>query len=126
MRSLAALSLVLALGAMQLAPAATASARPLEQAAADLMSRMSPEERIGQLVLVTLRGSTLGAANLSAEAPPGSQREARPTVGLFVDTAGTDVYDVPGSLVSRGDGVTWSNPTRTPPIATERSMGKDL
>jgi beta-N-acetylhexosaminidase len=63
MRSLAALTLVVALGAMQLAPAATASARPLEQAAADLMSRMSPEERIGQLVLVTLRGSSLGAAN---------------------------------------------------------------
>ena len=63
MRSLAALTLVLALGATQLAPAATASARPLEQAAVDLMSRMSPEERIGQLVLVTLRGSTLGAAN---------------------------------------------------------------
>ncbi|HLF80898.1 MAG TPA: glycoside hydrolase family 3 N-terminal domain-containing protein, partial [Anaerolineales bacterium] len=63
MRSFAALTLVVALGAMQLAPAATASARPLEQAAADLMSRMSPEERIGQLVLVTLRGSSLGAAN---------------------------------------------------------------
>jgi beta-N-acetylhexosaminidase len=63
MRSLAALTLIVALGAMQLAPAATASARPLEQAAADLMSRMSPEERIGQLVLVTLRGSSLGAAN---------------------------------------------------------------
>src|SRR3972149_5998494 len=63
MRSLAALTLVVALGAMQLAPAATASARPLEQAAADMMSRMSPEERIGQLVLVTLRGSSLGAAN---------------------------------------------------------------
>jgi beta-N-acetylhexosaminidase len=47
---------------MQLAPLRP-SARPLEQAAADLMSRMSPEERIGQLVLVTLRGSSLGAAN---------------------------------------------------------------
>src|SRR4030067_1900259 len=63
MRSFAALTLVVALSAMQLAPAATASARPVRKGPADLMSRMSPEERIGQLVLVTLRGSSLGAAN---------------------------------------------------------------
>jgi beta-N-acetylhexosaminidase len=63
MRVFLNLLLAAAVGAVQVGTAATGALRPLEQAAGDLMERMSPEQRIGQLVLVTMRGPSLTAAN---------------------------------------------------------------
>lgn len=69
---------------------------------------------------------TLPAGNLSGEIPAGSSRELRPTVGLFIDVGGADVYDVPGSTVVRGDDSSWVNDRRVPPLATEHSAGLDV
>jgi beta-N-acetylhexosaminidase len=60
MRTLAGLLLV---AALILGAPAAASTRPLEQEASDLLERMTPEQRIGQLALVTMRGASLNATN---------------------------------------------------------------
>lgn len=63
MRSFVGFVLVALLGSAPLAANIAPSPRPLQQAALALMAEMSPEQRIGQLVLVGFRGSRIGEAH---------------------------------------------------------------
>jgi hypothetical protein len=71
---------------------------------------------------------TFGAGNYSNEDPPGEPRQAKPTIGIFVDAGGTDVYQVAG--MSRAlDGTTWSYAPQPydpmHPVTTEHGCGND-
>jgi hypothetical protein len=71
---------------------------------------------------------TFGAGNYSSELPFGQPRQAAPTLGIFVDAGGTDIYQV-GAEVRPLDETTWSyepQPYPTPNVVdTERGCSAD-
>jgi hypothetical protein len=72
--------------------------------------------------------ATLGCASFGHDPPFDTVRDVRPTVGLFVDSDGTDVYTVPAGGPAAADGATWAMPVYSGTAgapATEMSGGVD-
>ena len=71
--------------------------------------------------------STYGVARLSGECnDTGSERLLVPTTGIFIDSAGTDVYErPPDTLPVLEDNTSWQQNENDPAIETEHGAGID-
>lgn len=54
-----------------------------------------------------LGSNTYGCASIGHDPPFDTTRDTRPTIGIFVDANGTDVYDLPTDAPAAADGATW-------------------
>lgn len=54
-----------------------------------------------------LGANTYGCASIGHDPPFDTTRDTRPTIGIFVDANGTDVYDLPTDAPPAADGASW-------------------